>query len=143
MSSGIRVLALLVLVGVMTGCQKGPELSRVRGKVTLDGNPLPMATVEFIPDNGRPGQAQTNAAGEYEILHTRNRQGALAGRHKVRISTWRQPEVDAQDRVTHHPETLPARYNYESELTFDVQPGRDNIANFDLKSGGKIVQPPK
>ena len=30
------------------------------------------------------------------------------------------------------------KYNAQSELTFMVEPGKENIANFDLESGGKM-----
>lgn len=133
----------LFLLFACVGCSDRPELSDVRGRVTLDGAPVPLATVEFIPEKGRPSQGVTDQDGRYVLQHTLDSAGALQGPHKVRISTWRQEEVDEHDKVTRHPETLPARYNYDSSLTFDVIPGQSNVADFDLKSGGKIVQPPK
>jgi hypothetical protein len=138
-----RLIWLVLGLPIVAACSKGPPLERVTGQVTLDGKPVPLATVEFIPENGRPSQAVTDAEGRYELLYTLDRAGSLVGKHKVRISTWRQPEIDEQERVTLHPETLPARYNYESELTYEVQPDQENIADFALKSGGRVVQPPK
>jgi hypothetical protein len=39
----------------------GPEIASVEGTVTMDGNPLPNASVVFIPPAGRPAGARTNA----------------------------------------------------------------------------------
>ena len=37
-------------------------------------------------------------------------------------------------------ETIAGEYNVPSKLGFTVQPNKKNIANFDLKSGGKVDQ---
>jgi hypothetical protein len=37
-------------------------------------------------------------------------------------------------------ETIPVEYNSRSKLSFKVEAGKKNIANFDLKSGGKVDQ---
>ena len=96
--------------------------------------------VEFIPANGRPSFAQTDEQGKYHLLYTLDKAGALAGTHKVRISTWREEHLGDGEYVTHK-EKLPAEYNQQTELTYDVEPGRTNVADFDLLSGGKVTQP--
>jgi hypothetical protein len=136
----ISLLALLAL-GAMAGCQKGPNIVKVQGRVTLDGEPVPLATVEFIPANGRPSEATTDDDGHYSLKYTQRKAGALVGTHQVRISTWREVHLGDGEYETHK-ETLPAKYNYKSELTFDVEPGKANFADFDLESGGPIIPAP-
>lgn len=124
-----------------TGCYRGPKIATVRGTVTLDGEPLAHAAVVFNPEKGRPAGATTNEDGEFALNFTQGRSGALIGEHRVIITTRRDPWKDADG----HPqpgsgERLPAKYNTESTLTFTVEAGKTNIADFDLESSGKDSQ---
>jgi len=109
--------------------------------VTLDGKPLPNATVVFIPENGRPAGARTDADGNYVLNFTEGRRGAIPGHNSVRISTLREAEKDENGKtvVPASPETIPMEYNAASTLSFAVEPKKKNVANFDLKSGGKVL----
>ena len=86
-------LLLMVMFGgalALSGCgEDGPELGRVEGTVTMDGKPLPNASVVFVPENGRPAGATTDAQGKYVLNFTAGREGALLGKNTVRISTSR------------------------------------------------------
>jgi hypothetical protein len=128
---------LLALLG-LAGCgPSGPEIAYVSGRVTMDGKPLPNATVLFIPENGRPGVGRTDASGNYVLNFAENRQGAIPGKSSVRITTLRDAEQDDTGKsVPGSPETVPARYNSNSKLEFTVEPRKKNVANFDLESGG-------
>ncbi|WP_437200763.1 hypothetical protein [Planctomicrobium sp. SH664] len=139
---GLATPLIMLLLG--SGCHQKP-LEKVTGRITLDGQPVPEGTVvEFIPENGRPSEARTDVNGAFELQHTLRRSGSSIGPHKVRISSWRQEQLHSNGKVTPlRPESIPAEYNYHSELTFHVESGKDNVANFELKSGGKIIQPPK
>lgn len=131
------VLGLLVIAA---GCgTPGPEIADVSGKVTMDGQPLAGASVVFVPVGGRPAGAATDAEGNYVLNFTRGRKGAIPGESRVQISTKSDPYTDESGKpVPGKPETVPAEYNSNSTLTFTVQPGERNVANFDLKSSGKI-----
>ncbi len=131
------VLALLAV----SGCGGDQNIADVGGRVTLDGKPLPLATVEFIPANGRPSAAKTDDDGNYRLWYTHETPGALIGPHSVRISTWSEEQL-AENKYKVNKETIPAEYNYRTKLTFNVEPDKDNLANVDLKSGGKVIQPP-
>jgi hypothetical protein len=140
--SAIRGFALMLLGVVLAGCGAGgPEIAYVTGKVTMDGKPLPNATVVFVPENGRPAGATTNEEGEYVLNFAQGRKGAIPGESVIRIMTFRDADQDENGQsIPGAPETVPAEYNTESTLTFNVEPGKNNVANFDLKSGGKIAQ---
>jgi len=127
------------LVGLfVAGC--GSKVASVKGKVTMDGQPLKNATVEFQPeDNSRPSRGVTDESGYYRLKHTMRENGALIGSHKVRISTG--SESDGQrGKPTIVPEIVPAKYNVKSELVKEVKSGSNEI-NFDLDSKGEKIGP--
>jgi hypothetical protein len=123
------------------GCgPSGPEIARVKGTVTMDGQPLSNATVVFIPPNGRPSAARTNQEGNYVLNFSGGRKGAIPGLNRIRITTLADPSVDEEgNSIPGQKETIPMRYNQMSELEFDVEDGKENTANFDLESGGKVI----
>ncbi|HEY1065668.1 MAG TPA: carboxypeptidase regulatory-like domain-containing protein [Pirellulales bacterium] len=126
-------LAAMVL-GSVVGCGKsGPELAETRGKVLLDGKPLPEAVVEFVPQKGPPSYGLTDASGVYRLQFNTSRTGVLPGPSKVRISTARSL-TDPSGKEIEITEKLPPKYNYESEEVREVKLGSNEI-NFELKSG--------
>lgn len=132
--------ALLCVVTLCIGCGPGgPEIASVEGTVTMDGKPLENASVVFTPPNGRPAGARTDAEGHYVLNFSGGRQGAIPGENRVQISTLRDPFPDGKGGVVPaQPETVPIRYNQESELTFNVVDGQKNVADFELTSDGPI-----
>ena len=142
MAMQMRVSALMLAVASCLGCgPQGPEIARVEGTVTLDGIPLPNAAVVFIPENGRPAGATTDQSGRYALTFTRGRKGALLGRHRVRITTARDPsETPDGQPIPGVPESIPVNYNSQSKLEFIVVGGKTNIADFPLKSGGELPE---
>ena len=128
------------LLLVITGCgASGPEIASVEGKVTMDGQPLANAAVVFVPENGRPAGARTNAQGEYELTFTEGRRGAMPGNHKVRITTLSDPGIDDDGQLTKgSPETVPLQFNGATTLTFEVVASKANVANFDITSEGDL-----
>ena len=134
----------LVLVAV--GCGDAKHMAPVSGIVKLNGKPLAGATISFEPvenDNG-PNRNPTSSGGKtdengsYELETGTGEKGALVGKHRVKISLYKQqqdPESDARHRSgPMQVDKLPARYNLKSELSYDVPPGGTTEANFDLKS---------
>src|SRR5262245_45808699 len=69
------------------GCRRGPELAPVSGRVTLDGKPLDLAEVSFLPEAGRASHGVADSSGHYELRYTRDQMGALVGQHTVRITS--------------------------------------------------------
>jgi hypothetical protein len=122
----------------LAGCggPEHPDVGRVSGVVTLDGQPLAEATVMFQPENGRASIATTDSAGKYSLLYLDGVPGAILGAHTVIIRT-EIPGEDGQPPIAK--EKLPKRYHDNTELTADVKPG-SNTFDFPLTSqagGGK------
>jgi hypothetical protein len=130
---------LVVLLGSVVGCGDA-NLGRVRGTVTLDGQPLDGAMVTFAPvEGGRPAAGRTDAQGRYQLVYSRDSSGAMIGEHLVTISTYdERPGENGEDLII--PERVPARYNANSELKKTVESGSNEI-NFELESEGAIVTP--
>lgn len=135
----------LGLTLLSAGCgASGPEIASVAGKVTMDGKPLPNVTVVFSPPNGRPSGAQTDANGEYVLYFSKGRSGAMPGKNAVRFTTLRDGyEDESGKKIPGSKETIPEHYNGASQLTFDVEPNKRNVANFELVTGPppKVVKP--
>ncbi len=133
-------VAVLVLLISSSGCnsEKLPRLGRVSGVVTLDGQPVPEATVTFTgAKEGEPDSiGKTDATGKYELYYSRGHKGATIGEHPVSISTYK-PANDDEPQAKK--ELIPLIYNGKSELKQTVK-GGSNKVDFALK-GGEIIQP--
>ena len=86
----LRCAALLVLVAVV-GCDSGPTIVPVAGTLTYKGHPVPNAIVFFFPDggNGRPSQGPTDAEGRFKLAYTSEKDGVMAGKHRVWVTASR------------------------------------------------------
>ena len=138
MRSCIFVAALAL---VSTGC--GDNVVPVSGRVTLDKKPLANATVIFSPVsdqfNAGPGsRGKTDANGDFTLhLMSKEVPGAVIGKHKVSITAYEGDDGTVQSSgsdMAFRKRLVPAKYNAKTTLTFDVLPGGNKNANFDLAS---------
>ena len=138
-----RLLVGLTLV-VALGCG-GKRLAPVSGTVTLNGQPLANATVNFQPiaapgsiDAGIGSQAKTNDKGEFTLTTSTGENGAVVGKHRVMISLLSEQVGDSDTRPPRGgwplADKVPKRYNSESQETFEVPSGGTNKADFALTS---------
>lgn len=142
MRTATLILAAAVIVAT-SGCggdSNTPPLGTVHGKVTLNGQPLDGATIEFIPEGGRPSIGVSDAAGEYSLLFKADKPGAIIGKHAVRITSQRSRSGGEGDAplVEARSETVPSQYNDQTTLSVEVTAG-DNTHDFQLegKRSGK------
>lgn len=79
-----NVLGFLVLGVVGLGCG-GPKPVKVSGVITLNGEPVEGANVQFVPmdDSKRPATGFTDKTGKFELTSFENKDGALPGEYKV------------------------------------------------------------
>ncbi len=124
--SCVMVLAIFALIG----CS---QTESVTGTVTLDGEPLPEAEVEFSPvEGGRPAMGVTGPDGNFELQYLRDASGAMAGKYNVRISTAT-TRTDKDGNDVEVPEKVPARYQKDGALVKEVVPGSNHF-EFKLSS---------
>ncbi len=130
----------MLFVCMLAGCgPSGPEIAKVEGTVTMDGKPLAKAVVVFVPVGGRPSSAETDEKGWYRLDFSAGRKGAIPGPNRVEITTFSPAGIEADGTpVPARKEIVPAIYNRDTTLEFNVVPQKANTANFDLKSSGKI-----
>lgn len=143
----LLAVALSTFVLNLSGCGGSgdrPELGQVTGIVTLDDRPLSDIAVVFHPDKGRPARGRTDDDGRYELTYIGKTRGSKVGHNRVEIAPNEEGEEDAYDAdntedagAAKGPYTrkieVPARYNTNSELEANVEPG-ENEFNFKLKS---------
>jgi hypothetical protein len=116
---------LILTLPAWTGCGDA-KLGRVSGVVTLDGQPLPRATVEFQPKDGSPSYGITDEQGRYQLRYRRNQPGAEVGPHVVRVTTY-DWLTNPDGSRTEIPEQVPPAYNVHSTLSFEVKRGSQRI----------------
>lgn len=138
-------VAFLALAFLTLGCARGPEYAPVSGRVTLDGKPLAGASVVFQPvavagfDAGGFGSSgKTDADGRYtlRVAGPTDRDGAFLGKHRVSVTTRTTESAPGSDEITPTKggEKVPAKYNTQTQLTFDVPASGTTTADFELKS---------
>lgn len=116
------------------GC--GPRVAPVSGIVTLDGDPLPGATITFEPLSGEPGQestGRTDESGSFALARISNgKPGALVGEHRVHITTISTEEY--QDERSRMPKDRVPTHYQDGSLKWEVPANGSETANFDLIS---------
>ena len=140
-------LSVCALVAVAGGCGGGgPKYAPVSGVVTLDGKPFNDGVVVFLPkatsENPNPGRSsagETNDKGQFVLKTDDLKNGAVVGKHLVKIST-RGPVMQF-DPATGSPDSappnvkrdlIPAEWNTMSDKEFEVPPSGTDKANFDI-----------
>jgi hypothetical protein len=132
-----------VMLASALGCSEAPKLVPVTGVVKLNGKPLAGATVAFSPvakageiNAGDGSAGKTNDSGEFNLSTSHGVPGAIVGKHKVRIFALSPQVGSGEPPRSGWPlvNKVPARYNEESTLTFEVTAPGPNKADFDLTS---------
>lgn len=131
--SGLFLLLSLLLV---TGCSRPkdmPDLGRVSGRVTIDGQPLAGVIISFMPDKGRAAAATTDSEGRYDLVYLNDYKGCKIGPNTIGffVPTGGSPS---------HP--IPAKYQNKSDIKVDVK-AEANTFDFDLKSDSVPPKPPR
>jgi hypothetical protein len=127
-------LAIVVII-VAAGCSKGdPNLSEVSGTVTVDGQPAKEGDITFIPADGKGRTAGSPiTAGKYTA---KVGVGTMKVEIRVPKTVGTRKLYNTADSETRNlmEESLPAKYNTQTELTLDVKAGGMEDQNYDLKT---------
>lgn len=143
--SRLHLLFLLPILAVV-GCE-GNRYAPVSGVVKLNGQPYGKAVVTFQPistgDNPNPGRgssAYTDENGRYVLMCDGEIDGAVVGKHRVRIMTAG-GNVVGQDTTKvagdgapaqRNIDPIPPEWNANSDKEFDVPKGGTDKADFDI-----------
>tara|TARA_R110002111_G_scaffold168038_1_gene233787 strand:+ start:46561 stop:46980 length:420 start_codon:yes stop_codon:yes gene_type:complete len=134
----LKNLFLAIYAGcLVAGCggsgeEEAPPLAEVSGMVTLNGKPLPKATVMFFPvKEGRVSTGVTDDNGAYSLSYEPSVPGAVKGFHRVEIRTGGET-LDADGQLVEEvPEILPENYHSQTRLAAEVGEPPNQI-NFEL-----------
>lgn len=120
---------LLTSLGCGGGTDDTPQLGEVNGSVTLDGSPVPNATVSFHPlDGGRTSTAVTDEAGMYSLTYNGTVKGAKVGQHEVAVSTFEEADDEEGANSPGRKEVVPAKYaSFPSQLKVEVKAGENEL----------------
>lgn len=115
----VYISPFLLLLTAVLGCGNGggddlPDVVPVKGTVTLNGEPLPGASVTFMGE-GRPCYGATDDNGTFIIKDMNGREGCPVGKYKVTISKYAKPDGsplgDNPEEAAQGVEHLPAIYS--------------------------------
>ena len=127
-----RAAAAVVILAVVAGCGWWLRITEVAGTVTVDGKPAAGVQLVFDPvEASRPRAfARTDSDGRFRLGRQGpgDRSGAAAGKYLVRVMS----DSDGEEGVV-----IPPQYNVRSTLEFEVVPGKENIFEIDIETGGR------
>lgn len=134
----IFVCLVLVSLGTIAGCQKGPRRAAVSGMVLVDKVPLMEGSISFQPTEGNEGPetGATIVDGKYTVSRA---DGAVIGKNKVVIRGFRNtgkkiPDImDRTKLIDERVKALGEEYNDKSTLVREIVDGKNEL-NFDLPS---------
>ena len=115
-------------------------MAHVRGQVLYRGQPLEFGNVMFQPRAGQPASGDIQPDGTFSLSTYKIGDGAVVGRHKVRITCYefQRPGVgldkDSAPMPTFGKLFIPKKYTtiYTSGLEVDVELGMPDPLLFDL-----------
>ncbi|QDU76789.1 hypothetical protein Pan97_38460 [Bremerella volcania] len=133
----LSLILLLAAFGLLAGCSSDSNRALVQGTITLDGKPLPGASVVFQPQQSTPGQTargRTDDSGKY-TLRVRGQESVVPGEYRVEVKVVNEI-VNNQGMVVGEKEDpklkIDRRFNDQTTLTANVQPGQENDFSFDV-----------
>ncbi len=131
-------VVFMVLIAV-TGCSDSNR-GTVSGQVTLDGQPINVGSITFLPSDRSSGQGTGGRIQDGKYL-LEGSAAPLIGNYMVQIRAFRKsgqmvrPAYAGPDApmVEGSEEAVAVEYNGKTTLEIDVQPGH-NEANWEVKS---------
>ncbi len=132
------MLALFLACGFV-GCSEENKLGRleVKGRVTLDGQPLESGSIRFEPQNATGNRVSAGAVVNNGQFVIEANQGLPKGSYKVSISS---PEGGNQEPSMPDPkappprERIPEKYNINTTLSVELPTSTQNGLTFDLST---------
>ncbi len=83
----MRNTAMLMIFVAFMGCGSDSGTVPVKGKILLDGAPLPGASISFVPQGtGRQATGTTDDQGMFTLSTIDPKDGAMPGTYKVILS---------------------------------------------------------
>ncbi|PQO31392.1 hypothetical protein C5Y96_13715 [Blastopirellula marina] len=146
MNNRVLLISAAAVCLFMLGCGAGnqnPPTSAAKGKLTLKGQPVEGATIQFLPaaPEGKVASAKSEADGTFILSTFETGDGAMPGKFKVTVRKLVSVEQGVQKDGEHagepafvNKDMLPKKYmsTDSSQLEFEVTDGGDNTFDIDL-----------
>jgi len=135
-----RSLGIFALVATMIGCGGGSDASQmaIKGKITMDGEPLSQAAIRFLPSaTGNGGSGISKGDGTFTILGPQGQSGIAAGAYKVTVSHRLNPDgtsppADEDMMTSKAVEKLPMIYTDPNRTTLTANVDKSGIVELKL-----------
>jgi hypothetical protein len=134
-----RIATWLTLFAASCGCQRGPQLVPVSGKVHYNGRPLEFGSVTFQPASGQPAQGDIQPDGSFTLSTYRPNDGAVVGLHKVRIACYESQKPGAikpPGEQTLGKLLIPQKYSLFDQSGFTAEVRAENNEPFAFEMTG-------
>jgi hypothetical protein len=135
MNERVLIALSIVTLLIVAGCDDGrPTRVPIAGTVLVDGKPLTVGDVKFVPQGARPSSGKIDASGRFRLTCYDGGDGAVLGKHRVQVSA---SEIKGEDVRWH----APIKYaNFRtSGITFEVNEPTESMV-IELKSDGSSAE---
>lgn len=128
------------ILGFLIGCGDSNRAS-VSGSITLDGKPLAIGVISFVPtgETKGPTAGSTIVDGRYQIIADK---GVVVGANRISISSKQKtgfkinrfgpPGSSTAGMVDELADVVPSQYNVKTTLVRDIKSGTNEF-NFELQ----------
>lgn len=91
--SSVRLTAILALGGCLLSCLPGcgdgrPRRVRVSGQVLIDGEPLTVGNIRFVPSDARAATGSIGPHGRFTLTTFEKDDGCVPGTHPVVVTAF-------------------------------------------------------
>jgi hypothetical protein len=126
------ILSIMALLAAGCGDSR-PTRVQVSGQVLIDGQPLTVGNVKFVPAGSRPSSGKLDAQGRFTLTCYDGEDGVVPGRHRAQISAF---EGVSGDKVKWFAPPKYADFR-TSELEFEITEPTDDLKIELTWDGGK------
>lgn len=87
-SYAITVFIAAMAALTLSGCSDGrPSRVTVSGRVLIDGKPLTLGNIKFVPEGARPSSGKLDSEGRFTLTCYDGDDGVVPGKHRAQISS--------------------------------------------------------
>jgi hypothetical protein len=117
----LAALALLLVAAAECGCDSGPKLVKVSGRVLIDGQPLTHGFVRISPAGYRCAMAKLDSQGRFTMSTAPDQvgDGVVIGTHKAAVIATE--SVGPSSTKWHAPKRYNNEETSELEVTIDKE----------------------
>lgn len=128
-----------VLSVLLPGCFS-PDVDEpremVRGRVTIDGEPLARGVIEFDPTSAHWSKEEGLPAGAAVIegsFYINRSRGPVPGKYKVSVKSEESHAVRPAE-ADHACQVVPPKFNTATQLLVEIEPDSENVFDISLTS---------